>query len=802
VPVLTQHYDSRRTGANLAETTLSPATIAPGKFAKLFAMAVAGHVYAQPLHVDDVDVPGLGTRNLLYVATMHNRLYAFDAETGTLVWSRSLGPHVSLPDGNIGPPDYRDISDAIGILGTPVISPDRKVIYAVAMTHEGTQYHHRLHALDLATGQHRLGGPVAIQATVPGTGDGSVNATLTFASHRHNQRPALLLANDTIYVAFASYGDQNPFHGWVFGFDADTLERRSNVFVTTRHGGRGGIWMAGQGPAADESGAVYVVTGNGTFAQTNLVDKLVLGETAVGHPALANQDGQLVLGWTDADAPHRIRLARSGDGRSITDTVTLAETSVDGPALASNGARLFLAWTGTSDEHTLNVGSSADSESLTSKVTLGERSRYGPALAFGDDKLFLAWTGLDQRLNIASSVDGTTFQHKTTLGQTTDTAPGLAFAGGRLFLLWRGTDADRRLNLTTSTDGVTFSAVTTFGATSDSHPALTLHADGLRLAWTGRNQGHNLNLASGDSTTALLSPDTYADAARSAPALAVLDGRLFLSWVGTDVAGHVNLAQVSDEPSLGDSVVKLAPDLSLLDWFSPWNNHQLDANDTDLGSGGALVLPDTDLVVCGGKEGKIYILDPHDLGRFCSTCGAPDGDIQIDQWFQATGTNKGAQTPPTPAPMSGDLHHLHGSPVHWRTSTAGTRIYLWGEADWLRAFRLHGSTFDPQPDDISDVTTPGGSMPGAMLTLTADADKAGTGVIWASHPIALNANQAVVPGMLRALDADDLGRELWNSTLHPGDDLGLLAKFTPPTVVNGKVYMATFSNKVCVFGLR
>jgi len=93
-------------------------------------------------------------------------------------------------------------------------------------------------------------------------------------------------------------------------------------------------------------------------------------------------------------------------------------------------------------------------------------------------------------------------------------------------------------------------------------------------------------------------------------------------------------------------------------------------------------------------------------------------------------------------------------------------------------------------------------MPGAMLTLTADADNAGTGIIWASHPINLNANQAVVPGMLRAIDAGNLSRELWNSTLQPNDNLGLLAKFTPPTVANGRVYMATFSNKVCVFGLR
>jgi hypothetical protein len=152
--------------------------------------------------------------------------------------------------------------------------------------------------------------------------------------------------------------------------------------------------------------------------------------------------------------------------------------------------------------------------------------------------------------------------------------------------------------------------------------------------------------------------------------------------------------------------------------------------------------------------------------------------------------------------MSGGLHHLHGSPVYWRTSTAGTRIYLWGEADWLRAFRWDGSRFDPEPDDISDVTTPGGSMPGAILALTANGDEAGSGIIWANHPVELNANQAVVPGMLRAVDADDLGRELWNSTRQPHDSTGLFAKFVPPTVANGKVYMATFSNKVCVFGLR
>jgi hypothetical protein len=132
----------------------------------------------------------------------------------------------------------------------------------------------------------------------------------------------------------------------------------------------------------------------------------------------------------------------------------------------------------------------------------------------------------------------------------------------------------------------------------------------------------------------------------------------------------------------------------------------------------------------------------------------------------------------------------------------GARIYVWGEVDWLRAFRFNGPKFDPTPVDISDVTTPAGSMPGGMLTLTANGDQDGTGIIWASHPINLNANQAVVPGMVRAIDAGNLRHELWNSTMRAADDIGLLAKFTPPTVANGKVYIATFSNKVCVFGLK
>ena len=194
----------------------------------------------------------------------------------------------------------------------------------------------------------------------------------------------------------------------------------------------------------------------------------------------------------------------------------------------------------------------------------------------------------------------------------------------------------------------------------------------------------------------------------------MLGAQLFLSWTGTDSRAHLNLAVLADEPRLGDSIVKLAPDLSLTDWFSPWNTQALNEADTDLGSGGALVLPDAGLIVGGGKEGKLYVLDPNHLGHFCSTCRDPTGDTQIIQWFQATGTHKGNQSPPQPAPASGGFHQIHGSPVFWRMRSAGARIYVWGEADWLRAFHFNGPKFEPMPVDISDVTTPAGIMPVAI----------------------------------------------------------------------------------------
>ncbi|MEV5510639.1 hypothetical protein [Streptomyces orinoci] len=305
VPVTTQHNDNRRTGANLRETALSPATVGPASFGKLFSRRVDGQIYAQPLVVPAVQLPGGARRDIVYVATMHNSVYAFDAhrpEAADPLWHTVLGPSVPLPDPEIGPSGYRDISIEVGIVGTPVIDPVRKVLYAVAFTRDRTGYQHTLHALGLADGRQAPGGPVRLTAEAPGTGEGSTGGRITFDSRRQLQRAALTLANGRVYTAFASYGDRRPYHGWVLAHDAATLAP-AGVFVTTPGTGQGGIWQAGQGLAVDEAGALYCVTGNGGFRP----DGSELGDCVVKlRPGLTPADwfapfNNARLDATDAD---------------------------------------------------------------------------------------------------------------------------------------------------------------------------------------------------------------------------------------------------------------------------------------------------------------------------------------------------------------------------------------------------------------------------------------------------------------------------------------------------------------------
>ncbi|MGA9097459.1 MAG: hypothetical protein WB392_00840 [Methanotrichaceae archaeon] len=512
--VTTQHNDNSRTGANLNEVILNISNVNPKRFGKLFTRKVDGQIYAQPLYISSVNVPSKGNRNVVYVATMHNTVYAFDADDpndSKPLWSKNLGPSIPLPDPNIGPKNYGDIKVEVGIVSTPVISLEKDIIYVVSANKDpnlsdGSAYSHWLHALDIVTGDEKLGGPVKISASYPGDGDGSANGVINFVSHQQLQRSALLLSNSRIYMAFASYGDATPAHGWVMAYDANTL-KQLNVFNTTPENvpnrpwfakpGMGTIWQGGQGLAADDSGNIYFSTGNGDF----------------------------------------------------------------------NG---------------------------------------------------------------------------------------------------------------------------------------------------------------------------------------------FSNPLPKD---------------LGDCIIKLTPDIKLADWFSPHNNMELNVLDLDLGSGGVLLIPGSNLLVGGGKEAKLYLIDRANMGHFNS-----DNDGQIPQSFCVSLIN----------------NQLRGGPVYWKGPN-GALVYVSPERDRLKSYRLVEGIFKPtKPISQSGVVI--GSS-GGWLSVSSDGKTPGTGIIWLSEGIEPS-------GILHAFDAMKLEKELWNSKMNPSrDDLGVAAKFCPPTVANGKVYVATFSGYLAVYGL-
>ncbi|MBV9075749.1 MAG: pyrrolo-quinoline quinone [Acidobacteria bacterium] len=270
VDVLTHHYDAGRTGANTSETVLTPANVNSNQFGKLFAFAVDGQLYAQPLYLSGVSIPGKGPKNVVYAATEHDSVYAFDADGGSLtpLWQRSfINPSAGITtvsDADL-PQLYEDIAPEIGITGTPVIDAASGTLYVVTKTKENGNFVQRLHALDVATGDEKFGGPVTIQASVPGSGarnDG--NGNVVFDPLINLQRAALLLSGNTVYVAFGSHGDFDPFNGWILGYDAHNLKQVLE-YTPDADGAGGSVWQAGGGPAADSGGNIYVQVANGDF---------------------------------------------------------------------------------------------------------------------------------------------------------------------------------------------------------------------------------------------------------------------------------------------------------------------------------------------------------------------------------------------------------------------------------------------------------------------------------------------------------------------------------------------------------
>jgi hypothetical protein len=268
--VITSQYDNARTGANPNETKLTPRNVNVQHFGKLFTFHVDGDVYAQPLFLGGVEIPGKGRHDVLFIATEHDSVYAFDAygNPSAPLWQASF-----LKDGLTTVPardaDCPFISPEIGITSTPVIDPDTGTLYVLARTRDGSgffenTYAQRLHALAVTTGVEKFGGPAEIHASMSGKGTGSRGGKLDFNPLRDNPRAALLLNHDTVYLAWASACDVGPYHGWVMAYDAHSLKQKA-VFNASPDADDSGIWEGDTGPAADKDGHIFLATGNGRF---------------------------------------------------------------------------------------------------------------------------------------------------------------------------------------------------------------------------------------------------------------------------------------------------------------------------------------------------------------------------------------------------------------------------------------------------------------------------------------------------------------------------------------------------------
>lgn len=288
VAVTTQHNDNYRTGQNTSETILTPANVNKTQFGKLFSQVVDGYVYAQPLYVPNVSIPSKGTHNVVYVATEHDSLYAFDADNNAgananPLWKVSfINPGAGINVVTSGDVSCNDLVPEIGITGTPAIDIATQTIYLVTKTKENGSFFQRLHAIDITTGAEKFGGPVVIEGKVTSTGGGKV----TFDPFREAQRTGLLLQNGLVYVGFASHCDLGPYHGWIMAYDAQTMQQKG-IWNSTPDGGLGGFWQAGAGLAADSRNFVYVASGNGPFNKDqkgkNVGDSVVkLGFNAKG----------------------------------------------------------------------------------------------------------------------------------------------------------------------------------------------------------------------------------------------------------------------------------------------------------------------------------------------------------------------------------------------------------------------------------------------------------------------------------------------------------------------------------------
>lgn len=320
VPVLTWRYDQTHAGQNTSETALTASNVNPDSFGKLFSLKVDSTVYPQPLYVPNLKMSDGQTHNVVFIETSNDSMYAFDADSNggsnaNPIWKVSLAAAdhgaasgaTAIPWQDTGSPD---VAPTIGITGTPAIDPATNTMYVVSNTKENGNYFARLHAIDITTGAERSGSPVEIKATVAGTGNGSSGGQLAFSPLWENQRPALALYNGYVYIGFAAHGDNGPWHGWLFSYNASTLAQKAVLCLSPNSYGAG-IWASGAGLPIDDGtpgGRMFVVTGNGPRTAPPFNSTSSYGESVV---AFSLADGGITP--TDEFTPYNYQTLNNSD---------------------------------------------------------------------------------------------------------------------------------------------------------------------------------------------------------------------------------------------------------------------------------------------------------------------------------------------------------------------------------------------------------------------------------------------------------------------------------------------------------
>ena len=846
--MLTQHNDTKRTGANLEETVLNTVNVRHPSFGLVNQYKVTGQVYAQPLlgpSVGNID-------NVLYVATMHNMVYAFNANPPfNTVWQTvaPLMPPIPLPDDEIGPEGYRDILGEVGILSTPVASLTHNALFLVLTTKRGNHYFHFLYALDLTTGEPKPNFPVDIAAQVSlwiAANRPKWKQKIEFDSRRLLQRAALLDRDkERVYVAFAAYGDRTPYNGWVLGFNKldGTLEA---VLNTTPGGSSGGIWQAGQGLALSGGveigrGDMFAITGNGSFdgytglrsddphlgdcflkldpllspvgyfspfnnQQLDKVDEdlgsagpmlipinstpdndLLLGGGKEGRLYLLDPNSNLGLGnfnpQSDSNALQDFRATfiptsqgeyphQPGDKNEFTGKDYTYHIHGSPVFWRNNFEALIYLW-GENDflrAYAFYNGRfvlSKDYLFADPKRTLdgNQTEQATVAIDFAKTRLAVAWTDDNNFLAVASSLNGRDFDPPIRLtgpDARSDYEPGFAFGAGRAVLAWTG--GFGYLNVIQTNNLINFINKRTYDGnsrpeeTSDYGPALAFGGGLFFLAFTGRDGQINVMTSVNglDYANKVVLQDQLTDAA---PRVAFAGSQIYVLWKGIDNQ-QLNVFEMTATATVAptgrfivlnersDFAPSLASDPRSDHVYLAWtgrNQNLFKNTDPRLNT---LVWHSIDDLMTG-KPGRKQVQVELSLD-------APYLTMFNDQLFMAW---TGEDEKPNVAMM-----------------------------------------FHPEPR-TSKVKAPDG-MPGAMLSLSANGSDITSGIIWAALPFKGDANHETQPGILRAFDAADIRQELWNSKMDPVDGEWDFAKFCPPTAVNGRVYLATFSDHVRVYGLK